>query len=156
MNVYSFHFIPSKCLSVGCTGIRWKAILISFLAICVSGPKLMIFCAASSTVMYWIELRELGIPSLTLWCTGCERSTTYQAPFFLLVTLGYYSISGGLYSRYDSLTERGSYSWGGDFGMEVIFNYLRMIVGTLKALCCWLEHTVLIIETDMKTLRNPL
>ena len=83
------------------------------------------------------------------------QKINYQPPFVLLMTFGYYSKSVGVYSWYNGLTKGGGYSGGGDFGMEVFFNYLWVIVGTLEVLCCWMKYPGLIIKSKKKTLRNP-
>ena len=69
-----FHSIVRRSLSAGCTGRRRNACLISTFARRVLGPVSMIFLIASSTVIYERLHRFLGMPSLTLWCLGYDRS----------------------------------------------------------------------------------
>ena len=79
---FQWRFPPSTPLpggayivSAGCTGIRQKALLMSILANGVPGPRATIRSIVSSIVMYDMEQRSLGIPSLMLLPFGWDRST---------------------------------------------------------------------------------
>ena len=74
MKILFCHSVVRRCLSVGWTGNNLKALLMSILAIRVLGPNLRILLIASSTVIYDNPHNDFGIPSLTLYDLGYERS----------------------------------------------------------------------------------
>ena len=75
MKILFCHSMARRCLSAGWTGNNLNALLMSILAIRVLGPNSRILLIASSTVIYDSPHNDFGIPSLTLYDLGCERST---------------------------------------------------------------------------------
>ena len=76
INSWSFHDIPNKRRSSGCTGTVLKAdCRSSFLRSAPLPPRLITFSTIWSTVMYFNEHIGLSIPSFTLLSSGEDRLT---------------------------------------------------------------------------------
>lgn len=72
---FPFHFMPSKCLSAGWTGMLRYAASTSNLAILAPGPNLDTILTISSTFTYCKVKSSRFIPSLTLQPLGDDKST---------------------------------------------------------------------------------
>ena len=138
------HYIARRWRSAGCTGIKWKVLLISILASRDRGPIERILLIASSIVTYDIEQRSLGIPSSTLflWIGQVNK----KPPLAGLMWFWDHTKSVNVYVMNKLFSKRTCYS---------AFNYLSAQVFSYSG-WSWEKFMFLLAEQSLTECESPV